>query len=134
MTAISLENRIAVHELIAEYSHHVDNYRGKEWSELFVEGGKLLGEGIALQGRQAFIAQAQSLKAGEMEYRHSITNVYLEPGSDNERAFARAYGLVSDWAKTPPLMAIFVEYRFELVKLAGQWKIAEMHVHMPYND
>ncbi|WP_317930827.1 nuclear transport factor 2 family protein [Halioxenophilus sp. WMMB6] len=132
MTNITLENRLAIYELLAEYSHHVDNYRGKEWSELFIEGGKLVGPDILIEGRQAFVDKAQTLKDGVYEYRHSITNIYLEPESNNEQAVARGYGLVSDWAKKPAELAIFVEYRFQVVKQDERWSIAEMRVNMPY--
>ena len=132
MTAISVENRLAVYELIAEYSHRVDNYRGEAWSELFVEDGRLIGVEPALEGRQAFVEQSKRLKAGPTEYRHIITNVYLLPGATNERAVAKAYGTVADWAQSPPAMAIFVEYRFDLIKRGDGWKIAEMEINRPY--
>src|SRR5262245_61069504 len=114
MTTISVENRLAIHELIAEYSHRVDNYRGKDWSELFLEDGRLDGVEPPLTGRQAFVDQSHRLKAGPTEYRHLITNVYLLPGATDEQAVAMAYGTVADWALSPPVMSIFVEYCFEL--------------------
>jgi hypothetical protein len=129
---ISVENRLAVHELIAEYSHRVDNYRGQEWSELFIEGGRLIGVEPPMVGRQAFVDQSERLQAGPTEYRHLITNVYLLPGATDTEATAKAYGTVADWAVTPPVMAIFVEYRFSLVKQGAQWKIAEMEINRPY--
>ena len=132
MTSISVENRLAIHELIAEYSHRVDNYRGKDWSELFLEDGRLDGVEPPMIGRQAFVDQSNRLKAGPTEYRHLITNVYLLPGATDERAVAMAYGTVADWATSPPVMAIFVEYRFELVKRSDGWKIARMAINRPY--
>ena len=132
MTTISLENRLAIHELIAEYSHCVDNYRGEDWAALFLEDGRLVGADNPFLGRQALIDQAETLRRGPTEYRHLITNVFLEPGATDEQAVALAYGTVADWAKEPPSMSIFVEYRFELVKRADKWQIAELRVHMPY--
>lgn len=134
MTTISVENRLAIHELIAEYSHRVDNYRGIEWSELFLEDGRLVGVEPPLVGRQAFVAQSDSLKAGPTEYRHIITNVFISPGATDERAIALAYGTVADWAFSPPIMAIFVEYRFELVNLDDGWRIAELEIKRPYKN
>lgn len=132
MTEITLENRLAVHELIAKYSHHVDNYRADEWASLFLDDGEMVGIPQPLVGRQAFIGQCEKLKQGPTEYRHSITNIYLEADSTNDHAVAHAYGLVSDWAATPPLLSIFVEYRFDVVKLDEGWKIAELAIHPPY--
>jgi hypothetical protein len=132
MNTISAENRLAVHELIAEYSHCVDNYRGVDWSELFLEDGQLVGVDSPLVGRQAFVDQSDSLKEGPTEYRHIITNVYLLPGATDEKAVALAYGTVADWAFSPPIMSIFVEYRFELVNLGEGWKIACLHINRPY--
>ncbi|TGD71295.1 nuclear transport factor 2 family protein [Mangrovimicrobium sediminis] len=134
MSGISLENRLAVHELIASYSYPVDNYRGEDWADLFLEDGRLLGPDIHLQGRDAFVRKAQDLQAGSTEYRHCISNVVVESESTDERAQARAYGAVSDWATRPAVLSIFVEYRFELHNTAQGWKIAEMRVHMPYAD
>ncbi len=132
MTAISVENRLAIHELIADYSHRVDNYRGQAWSELFTEDGRLTGMEPPLRGRQAFVDQSQRLHAGPTEYRHMITNVVVQHGATNERATALAYGTVADWALAPPAMAIFVEYRFELVMQQGRWHIEELAIHRPY--
>ena len=133
MSGISLENRLAIYELLAEYSHHVDNYRGEEWAALFVEGARLecapLEDVVAPEG---IIKQARFLKKSRWEYRHSMTNVYLEPDSDDERATVNAYGLVTDWATKPAQAALFVEYRFDLVKQDGRWKIAHERVHAPY--
>jgi hypothetical protein len=132
MTTISVENRLAIHELIAQYSHCVDNYRGTEWSELFLEDGRLDGVETPLVGRQAFVEQSDVLKAGPTEYRHIITNVYLLPGATDEQAVALAYGTVADWAFSPPIMSIFVEYRFELINRGDEWKIARVHINRPY--
>jgi len=132
MTTISTEDRLAIHELIAEYSHRVDNYRGEDWSELFLENGRLEGVDPPLVGRQAFIKQSETLKAGPTEYRHLITNIYLPPGATDEQAVALAYGTVTDWAVSPPQLAIFVEYRFELVRREKAWKISQISINRPY--
>ena len=132
MSAISIENRLAIHELVAEYSHRVDNYDGEGWSQMFTEEGRLVGMEPPLVGRQAFVDQSERLLAGPTEYRHIITNVMVLPGATNESASVKAYGTVADWALSPPAMAIFVEYRFDLVMQDGGWKIAEMEIHRPY--
>lgn len=134
MSTISIENRLAIFELIAEYSHRVDNYRGEDWAELFLEDGRLIGTEPRLEGRQAFVDQSARLRAGPTEYRHLITNVYLLPGATDERAGAMAYGTVADWGVKPPVMAIFVEYRFDLVRQGGEWKIAEIEIRRPYEE
>ena len=132
MTMISLENHMAIHELIAEYSHCVDNYRGEDWADLFLADGKLVGTDNPFLGRKALIDQAATLKAGPTEYRHIITNVFRQPGATDEQATASAYGSVVDWATRPPPISIFVEYTFNLVNLGGKWQIAELRVDMPY--
>lgn len=134
MPGISLENRVAIHELIAQYSFRVDNYRGEDWADLFLPEGRLVGPGVELIGKAGFVSKSEQLKAGPTEYRHVITNIFVAEGSNDERAVAHAYGTVADWATTPAAMAIFVEYRFELVNRGDCWKIAEMRVHMPYAD
>ena len=132
MTALTLENRLAIHELIARYSHCVDNDRGVEWSELFTADGRLDGMEPPLVGREAFVRQSEKLRSGPTEYRHIISNVYILPGATDEQAVARAYGTVADWATVPAAMAIFVEYRFELVRRADGWKIARLLIERPY--
>lgn len=132
MTGISVENRLSIHELIAEYSHCVDNYRGEDWARLFLEDGKLVGTDNPFFGRQALIDQAEKLKEGPTEYRHLISNVFIQPGATDEHAVALAYGTVADWVHKPAVMSIFVEYRFEVVRHDARWQIAELRVHMPY--
>jgi 3-phenylpropionate/cinnamic acid dioxygenase small subunit len=132
MTALSLESRLAIHELIARYSHWLDNYRGVDWSELFTEDGSLVGMEPPLVGREAFVRQSDKLRAGPTEYRHIISNVYILPDATDEQAVARAYGTVVDWAASPVAVSIFVEYQFELVKRGDGWKIARMSIDRPY--
>lgn len=134
MSGISLENRLEIYELIAEYSHHVDNNRGEQWAAMFTPEGCLVGGGIEIRGTEGFLKQSRWLARSKTEYRHSITNIYLESDADNEKAVANAYCLVSDWATVPAEVALFVEYRFSVVRQSGSWKIAEVQVNMPYNE
>ncbi len=134
MAEISLDNRLAIHELIARYSFCVDNYRGEDWADLFLADGKLLGPGIELVGMAGFTGQSDKLLAGPTEYRHVITNVFVEDGASDSHAVAHAYGTVADWAVQPAALAIFVEYRYTLVNTDQGWKIAELRVHMPYSE
>lgn len=134
MSGISLQNRLAIHELIANYSYQVDNYHGEEWAGLFVEGGKLLGKDYEFTAPDGFVRQARWLKKQPMEYRHHITNIFLEDDASNDHAVANAYGLVTDWAQAPVKIDMFVEYRFELVNRDGRWLIAQLRVHTPYED
>jgi len=134
MTAFTLEDRFAIYELIAQYSFRVDNYDGEAWAELFLPEGRLVGADIELVGKAGFIGQTEKLLAGPYEYRHVITNIFIEQGASAGQTVADAYGTVAGWAAKPAAMAIFVEDRFNLVKRDGQWKIAELRVHMPYAD
>lgn len=134
MSDISLQNRLAIYELIANYCYQVDNYHGEEWAALFVEGGKLLGKDYEFVAPDGFIRQARWLKKQPMEYRHHITNIFLDAGASDDHAVVNAYGLVTDWAQTPVKIDMFVEYRFELVCKDGRWRIAELRVHTPYED
>ncbi|MFV8817963.1 nuclear transport factor 2 family protein [Haliea sp. E17] len=134
MSGISLENRIAIYELIARYSFCVDNYRGEDWADLFLPDGRLVGADIELNGKAGLVGQSDMLKAGPTEYRHVITNVFVEEGATDESAVANAYGTVADWATIPAKEVIFVEYRFDVVRRDGVWKIAEARVHMPYSS
>ncbi|GIX30597.1 MAG: hypothetical protein KatS3mg124_1069 [Porticoccaceae bacterium] len=131
MIDLAAEERLAIQDLIARYAFFTDQYQGEAWSQLFLEEGVLEGLPEPLVGREALAAKNVELKEGPTEYRHFITNLYLESGAA-DRAVARAYGLVLDWALRPPSLAMFVEYRFDLVKRGGQWKIARVVVIRPY--
>ncbi len=133
MSAISLENRLAVYELIARYAHEVDNYRGEGWADLFLEDGRLISPGAPHIGRQALINQAKSLQDRGMKYRHVITNIYLSDNATDEHAVANAYGTVTEWSRVPAEVGIFADYRFEMVNRDGQWKFVQVTVSMPYN-
>ncbi len=132
MSEISLENRLKVHELIARYSHLVDGGDSRGWSELFLEDAVFGGIAEPMVGRQAFYDRCEGLKAGETEYRHAITNVFLHEGSTDERAKASAYGVVTDWAKTPPMPSMFCIYHYDLVNCDGTWMIAGIEGDFPY--
>ncbi len=131
---ISLENRLAIYELIARYAHCCDNYRSEEWAAMFVKDG-ILGFGPnPMVGQQAIADKSDALREGPTEYRHVITNIYLDDQATNVRATARAYGTVMDWATQPPRIAIFADYRFEVVFEDGRWKFAFVEVGLPYSS
>jgi hypothetical protein len=132
MATISLENRLLIHEFIAEYAHHVDNYRGEEWAAMFVEGGKLIGFELDVIAPQDVLKLVSELKAGVTEYRHSITNVYLDENSNDDEATAYAYGLVTDWGAKPARLPMFVEYRFNMIRQNSRWKILELRADMQF--
>lgn len=134
MSSISLENRFAIYDLLARYSHYVDEYNSEGWSGLFLEDGKITGVPTPSIGRQAVYDRCEALKTDPRKMRHSTTNVYFEDGANDEKATVKAYGLVTNWAVKPPQPEIFAIYRYDLVNTAEGWKIAEMNVHTPYRD
>jgi len=132
VSTISLENRIEIYELIAKYAHFCDAYESEQWADLFVADGQLVSGATVLAGREVLINRVEELRRNDDGLRHDIANIYLEPGMTDEHATAKAYGIVTSWAKSPPEMTIFADYSFELVNREGEWKIKLLNVLRPH--
>jgi SnoaL-like domain len=120
----AVEDRLAIHELLAEYCFRLDEGRYAEMAALFTEDGTwdtAFGEAV---GRPAIAGLAASLRqrAGEARPRavHLVTNIAVT--LDGERAQARSNWMVIENGPGGPRIGSGGAYFDELGREAGCWR------------
>jgi len=120
--ALSIEDHLAIQQLVARYSHAIDSGDGRGWAETFVEDGVLDAGLLQLEGRDALRSFADSFPSSVRAPRHIATNLVIEGDGDTAqlRAYVQLYVLAGD----PPRQEISASgtYTDTLVKQDGQWR------------
>lgn len=124
---LDLADRFDIQELFALYGYLVDDNRADEWVALFTADGVFDVPGLArFAGRDEVRKVIDMVAAGSQgKWRHQLTNVLAEPGDEPGTARVRMNGLVTDWSGDPATMT-FNDYRAQLRKIDGQWRIEEI--------
>jgi hypothetical protein len=125
---LDLEARQDIADLFGRYCHRVDGGDGEGWAALFTEDGIFEVPGaIRLQGN----AQLRSmpgivLQQGGGQWRHQVTNIVAEAGDGPDTARVKAYGVLSDWRNGGGVLITFSDYRVDLHRLQGEWRIRSL--------
>jgi hypothetical protein len=123
---ISIQDTLAVQDLLARYCWYLDQNRGAEWAALYTEDGVF--EGTRPQpvcGRpklQEVPSQGWTYSKGTM--RHQYTNLYIEAGSDENGLLVRFYNQVSTWTEGyKPLMLASCTATLVRANANAPWRI-----------
>lgn len=120
MSALTVEDRLDIQELMAVYSRCIDFGRLEELPELFTDDctldfGKVMGRH---EGKDAVRRFGDMLKGAGLTMRHYVTNCIIR--GDGERAEATTYVLAITGApgSQSPTTG---RYEDELRKVGGKW-------------
>jgi hypothetical protein len=120
---VSIEDSVAITDLIARYCYHVDAGHADEWADLWTEDGVMDGMGRALTGREQLRKlPASASKASGGTIRHQITNLVLDYGDSRDEVRMRASGLMTSWEHGGKFLS-FANYDSLLVRVGGDWKL-----------
>ena len=135
-----VEDTLQIQHLLFAYSDAIDGQRFDALSAVFTETADIDfrqtgGPRCALADMQAFLARELS------RYRrlqHFISNVRVQFDATNtEQAGARSYVLAQHGYKSESGMRFFQlggEYEDQLVRVAGDWRIAARTLHLRWLD
>ena len=120
MSALTVEDRLDIQDLMARYSRAIDFGRWDELPGFFTEDctldfGKLMG---SHRGRDAVRGFADVLAGTGLTMRHYVTNCIIEGVGD--RATATTYVLAFT-GQIGSLMPTTGRYEDELRKVGGRW-------------
>ena len=123
MQMAEMEARFKIHDLFARYMRSVDAWDEAELFACFTEEGVLetpmLGGSFAgREGQRQFIRNGRKSYAGR-QLRHFFTN--LEIALDGERAYARAYLVVSSTQDSQTTLFNAGCYDCRLRKVGENW-------------
>jgi hypothetical protein len=135
---ISVEDKIAIQELMARYIRAVDvDCSEEEFLGLFtndaVMSSPVTGDSVGTEGLGSF-RNGFMERRGKLQLRHLITNHIIE--GDGDAARLQAYFLIVQTRIDVPAEERKTEIRFcgtydcELRKRSGEWKIHRRHVEI----
>lgn len=124
---LTLDDRLAIHELYAVYAHQVDSGDGVGWAGCFTDAGYLAVpvNGIHAQGREALeaFAAAYFRRSGGLE-RHLVDNVVLEEADSGVTGRCYLTMLVGGSGGQPPRLTTTGTYEDRLERTADGWRFA----------
>jgi hypothetical protein len=87
---LTAEDRLDIHQLIAQYSYYEDNGNAEAWAALFTVDGRFVGSGDKLIiGRDNLIEFARRRwedKPQVRDWLHWVSNVVIRPTADGAEA------------------------------------------------
>lgn len=136
--SVSIEDRAAIHDLLASYDWLQNEGEGDAWADLWADDATITGlEAFnfvdigSREGRRKI--PAFSLAQFKGKQRHHHYNILVEPGGDKDTLKAKAYVTADNWTRGRRPMTFAKEY-FTMARLDGKWKIKSMHVEFVYLD
>ena len=123
--------RAEIVDLFARYCHRVDGDDGPGWAALFTADGRFEVVGaFALEGAAQLATMPATVTAhGGGKWRHQITNIAIDPGSEADEVLVRAYGLVTEWRDGGRPVS-FTDYAVVMRRVADGWRIASLTATM----
>ncbi len=120
--ALSIEDQLAIQQLVARYNHAIDSGDARAYAEAFTADGVLDAGDLVLEGRDALYAFADSFAVTVRALRHVASNLVIE--GEGNRAELRAYVQLYGLAGEPPCQEVRASgiYADELVKEGGRWR------------
>ena len=120
------EDRLAIHELLARYSHTIDRRDYDGWIDCFVPEGTLVSAVGVSTGHAAlrtFAANYEASRARLPNARHYMTNIACE--IDGDRATARSYVQITVSEPRGVRIVFTGQYDDVLAKTGGAWRFVE---------
>jgi hypothetical protein len=127
---VSVEDYVAVSDLLGRYCWHVDNGHCDEWADLWTADGVFSGAKSPVVGREALkaIPRGSLEEANGGKMRHLAGNLHCDY-VESDLIRARYYNFVSNWESEGRciLMALC---EATLVRTADGWKLKRIDVEM----
>ncbi len=116
---ISIDDRMAILDLCAEYNYYIDTGESEKWADTFTADGVFDGAVGKAEGRDALVAFSKQFGSDYPGAMHFTDNHLFEQDGDamNHKCFL-SFQVPSDGGTN----VILVGYQDELVRVDGAWK------------
>jgi hypothetical protein len=127
---VSLEDFVAIQNLIGRYQWLVDSGDSEGWAGLWTEDGAFTGGATQpFIGREELKKVPAWVKTGwNGALRHLSGSFCVEYGAGKDEAVARYYNLVTTWNGAQPKLSTMALSEMRLLRRNGEWMIAANHV------
>jgi uncharacterized protein (TIGR02246 family) len=120
--ALSIEDQLAIHQLVARYNHAIDSGDAPAYADTFTADGVLDAGDLVVEGRDALSTFAAAFSTSVRAPRHVASNVVVDGEGDRAelRAYVQLFGLTGE----PPRQEVRASgvYTDTLVKEDGRWR------------
>ena len=128
--ALTFEDKMEIHELIAKYANSFDNGKFEEWLDTWAEEGIWQGGPGTFSGKSELAKLIEILGGSLQDKRRIMTNVVVS--GDEKKATAECYMLVIERKASTEIRATSF-YTDTLKKIDGSWKFVSRIVTMDPN-
>ena len=128
---LSLEDDLAIRNLMGKYQWCVDGGDSEGWADCFTEDGAFIG-GLPdpYHGREELKKIPELVRNMYQDrMRHLMGSFWAEYGDGQDEAYARFYSLVTTWLdnEDPKLFQCAI-CTVHLVRVEGDWKVKSNNV------
>jgi hypothetical protein len=139
---ITLEDRFAIYDLLAQYNRTIDLGLAEEWANTFTEDGvfnSFSGPKVGRDELTAFLAEAEQrrLSGERARTQHWVGNIVVEGGPDEVKLWCQHLNVTVDPAGDGDAgrIAVVAYYEDVLRKENGEWRFAvRTPKRWPYSD
>jgi hypothetical protein len=128
---ISVEDHIAISNLMGKYQWLVDGGDSDGWADLFTPDGALIGANPEPSRGREELKMVPKFVVDNFgdKMRHMTGSFYIEYGATTDEAYARFYNLVTTWVKSEgPKLFTMALSTAHVVRINGEWKIKSNNV------
>ncbi|MBC2665285.1 nuclear transport factor 2 family protein [Novosphingobium flavum] len=130
ITPLTVEDRCAIHDLIAEYCHYEDSGDAAGWASLYTTDGRFVGGGnklaVGYDALLEFATRRWADKPQVHDWVHWTANIVIRPTA--EGAEARSFQMVVE-CKGDNYRIYKVSGKHDILrKENGQWRFYERRV------
>ena len=122
---ISIEDRMAILDLCAEYNYAIDTGASAKWADTFTEDGLFEGGVGTARGRAALIAFSDKFHTDYPGCMHMTDNHLFEPDG---AVMKHKCFLSFQVPREGGTQIVLVGYQDELVRVAGAWRFRSRRV------
>jgi len=125
---LSVQDRVAIEELLYKYCHYIDNRLGEAWAATFTPDGKLDFPGTTVQGHDQLVAFG-SRPVVDTIRNHFVGNILLvqtAPGHVHARSMVLT-SVRDVKADAPPTFEGIGIYDDQIVKTDAGWRFFSRH-------
>ena len=117
------DDKIAIHELLARYSHTIDGRDYAAWVECFTPDGVLHSAMGVSSGHAELTVFAETYERNRQRMpnaRHFMTNIATR--IEGDRAFVRSYVQITSSDPSGVRLLFTGQYDDDLIKVGDEWK------------
>lgn len=133
-SAINVETRLEIRDLLSRFCHALDRNQLKQWNDIFTSDAVIDAPKLGKFSGREEIAKIPPLvqEKGNGAWRHFLHNIYIDLAENSRDLLVAAYCTVSDWRTQGNVIRCW-DLSIRITKRRG-WKIAALTMTIVGNE